>query len=76
MAGSVVISIRIPRRLREELERLNIDYAREVREYLERRVREERARRVRARLEALRRRIGRVEGNLAAELIREDRDAR
>jgi len=76
LAGSVVISIRIPRRLREELERLNIDYAREVREYLERRVREERARRVRARLEALRRRIGRVEGNLAAELIREDRDAR
>lgn len=76
MGGTVVISIRIPRRLREELERLNIDYAREVREYLERRVREEKARRVRARLAALRSRIGRVEGNLAAEFIREDRDAR
>ncbi|BES82851.1 antitoxin [Pyrodictium abyssi] len=73
---STVISIRVPRRLREELERLGIDYAEEVRRFLERRVREEKARRIRERLARLRSRIGRVEGNVAAELIREDRETR
>ena len=73
---STVISIRVPRRLREELERLGIDYAEEVRRFLEKRVREEKARRIRERLARLRSQIGRVEGNVAAELIREDRETR
>jgi len=73
---STVISVRVPRRLREELERLGIDYAEEIRRFLEQRIREEKTRRIRERLARLRDRIGRVEGNLAAEFIREDREQR
>ncbi len=43
---SVVLSVRVPKWLKEELERLGIDYSREIREYLERRVREELAKRL------------------------------
>ncbi|NPA05286.1 MAG: antitoxin [Crenarchaeota archaeon] len=74
MGGSVVIGVRVPRWVKEELERLGIDYAREVREYLLRRVREERARRLMREIDDLMRSIGRVRGNLSAESIREDRD--
>ncbi|AEM38360.1 hypothetical protein Pyrfu_0489 [Pyrolobus fumarii 1A] len=73
---SVVISVRVPRRLKEELERLGINYSAAVREFLEELVRREKARRLRDEMERLRRSIGRVEGNLAAEFVREDRDAR
>jgi len=71
---SVVIGIRVPRKLKEELEKLGINYAKEVREYLMRRVREERAKRL-AKIEEFRSRLRPVRGNLSAELIREDRDA-
>lgn len=74
LGGSVVIGVRVPRWVKEELERLGIDYAREVREYLLRRVREERARRLMREIDDLMRSIGRVRGNLSAESIREDRD--
>jgi hypothetical protein len=74
LGGTVVIGVRIPRWVKEELERLGIDYAREVREYLIRRVREERARRLIREIDELMESIGRVEGNLAARLVREDRD--
>ena len=74
MGGTVVIGVRVPRWVKEELERLGIDYAREVREYLIRRVREERARRLMREIDELMKSIGRVKGNLAAELVREDRD--
>ncbi|MGC9130868.1 MAG: antitoxin, partial [Pyrobaculum sp.] len=40
---SVVIGVRVPRRLKEELEKLGINYAEEIRRYLEQRVREEKA---------------------------------
>ncbi len=73
---SVVLSVRIPRWLREELERLGIDYAEEVRRFLERRVREEKARRLRLRIAEFRRRVGVVGGNLAVEFVREDREER
>ena len=73
---SVVISVRVPRKLKEELERLGINYSDAVREFLEQLVRKEKARRLRERMEELKRRIGRVEGNLAARFVREDRDAR
>ena len=73
LGGSVVIGVRVPRWVKEELERLGIDYGREVREYLIRRVREERARRLIREIDELMESIGRVKGNLAAELIREDR---
>jgi len=72
---SVVIGIRVPRKLKEELEELGINYAKEVREYLMRRVREERAKRLAREIEEFRSRLRPVRGNLSAELIREDRDA-
>jgi len=71
---SVVIGIRIPRKLKEELEKLGINYTEEIREYLVRRVREERAKRLIKEIEEFRRSIGFIKGNLSAEFIREDRD--
>jgi len=38
-------------------------------------VREERARRLREKLDSLSRRIGKIEGNLASRFIREDRES-
>ncbi|GAB6947173.1 MULTISPECIES: hypothetical protein [Vulcanisaeta] len=73
---SVVLSVRIPRWLKEELDRLGIDYSREIREFLERRVREELAKRLEARYEELLRDSPLIRGNLAVEFIREDRNAR
>ncbi|MGC9153641.1 MAG: antitoxin [Vulcanisaeta sp.] len=73
---SVVLSVRIPKRLKEELDRLGIDYAKEIREYLERRVREELAKRLNARYDELLRESPVISGNLAVEFIREDRNAR
>ncbi len=74
MSSSVVIGIRVPRWVKEELERLEIDYAEELRRYLIKRVREERAKRLIREIDELMESIGSVKGNLAAELIREDRD--
>ncbi|MCX8170752.1 MAG: antitoxin [Candidatus Bathyarchaeota archaeon] len=73
---SVVISLRVPRRLKEELERLGIDYASELRAFLEELVRIKRAERLRLEMDRLREGIRRIEGNLSAEFIREDRDGR
>mgnify|MGYP001626154100 FL=1 len=73
---SVVLSVRIPKWLKEELDRLGIDYSREIREFLERRVREELAKRLEARYEELLRDSPIIKGNLAVEFIREDRDVR
>ena len=76
MGRSTVIAVRVPRWVKEELEKLGIDYASEVREYLARRVREEKAKRLIEEINELAKRIGRLEGNLAAEFIREDREQR
>lgn len=73
---SVVISFRFPRRLKEELERLGIDYASEVKAFLEELVRIKRAERLRLEMDRLRESIKKVEGNLSADFIREDRDER
>ena len=73
---SVVIGVRVPKWLKDELERLRINYAKEIREYLEKRVREEKLKKILGEIAEIRRRIGRVEGNLAAEFIREDREDR
>jgi hypothetical protein len=73
---SVAISVRVRRELKEELERLGIDYAEAVRRFLEelvarerRRLTLEKAREVR---EKLRSKVGTL--SPSAELIREDRD--
>ncbi len=73
---SAVISVRVPKRLKEELERLGINYAEEVRRFLEDLVRREKARRLRERMEEFKRRVAATGGNLSVEAVREDRDAR
>ena len=66
----------MPRKLKEELERLGIDYAGEIRAYLERRVREERLKRALREIRRIRERVGRIDEDLAARFVREDREAR
>jgi len=46
---SVVISLRVPKELKESLEELGVDWRKAVREYLEKMVREERRKRILAR---------------------------
>jgi len=62
--------------LKEELERLGIDYASEIRAFLERRVREEKMRRVLEEIKRIRERIGWIGEDLAASFVREERDGR
>ncbi len=69
---SVTIHVRIPRRLKEELDRLGINVSEEVRRLLERRVRAERLRRL---LEEAEQHPIRVSRDTTA-LIRADRDQR
>jgi hypothetical protein len=72
-----VISVRVRRELKRELEELGIDYAEEIRRFLEELVAGERLRRVLDKARALRRELEGEVGLLpsGAELIREDRDA-
>jgi mRNA-degrading endonuclease RelE of RelBE toxin-antitoxin system len=73
----VVISVRVRKELKEELERLGIDYAEAVRRFLEELVARERRRlaleKARGVREMLRSKVGTL--SPSAELIREDRDA-
>ena len=62
LGGTVVIGVRVPKWLKEELERLGINYAEEIREFLLRRVREERLRRLAAAMDEVRRRSRRAKG--------------
>jgi len=73
---SVVIGVRVPEKLKRELERLGIDVATEVRRFLEKRVREEKAKAALKALEEAHRSIGRVPGDYAAGIIREMRKSR
>lgn len=76
IALSVVISIRIPKRLKEDLEKLGINYSEAVRNLLEEFVRREKARRLRKSMEEISKKFGRIDGDLATQFIREDRDGR
>ena len=74
---SVVISVRVPRRLKEEMDKLRgyVNWSEEIRRFLEERVRELRRRRV---LEEARRVIERIPEapkGTAAGYVREDRDS-
>ena len=62
--------------MKEELERLGIDHASEIRTFLERRVREEKMRRVLEEIKRIRERIGWIGEDLAASFVREERDGR
>lgn len=75
---SVVISVRIPRRLKEEMDRLSdiVDWSEEIRRFLESRVKE--LRRVKALMEIHRiiEQLPEVPRGTAARYVREDRDSR
>ncbi len=74
---SVVISVRVRKELKEELERLGIDYAEAVRRFLEELVAREKRRLALEKARGVRERLRSKVGTLSpsAELIREDRDA-
>lgn len=73
---SVVISLRVPRKLKEELEELGVDYVKEMKVFLEELAKRKKAEQVKLEMDKLRESIGKVEGNKAVEFIREDRDER
>jgi len=72
---SVVISVRVRKELKEELERLGIDYAEAVRRFLEELVARERMRLALEKAREVREKLRSKVGTLSpsAELIREDR---
>lgn len=72
---SVVISIRIPKELRDKLRELGIDYYREVVEFLVRRVQEEYYRQMSERYRRLLERSPRLGSDFATAFIREDRES-
>ena len=71
---SVVIGVRIPKKLKEELEPLGIDYAREIREYLQRRVKEEKAKKLAEALDKIIEQT--IEKDYSTTWIREERESR
>jgi len=72
---SVVIRVRVPRKLKKELVELEIDYTKEIKKFLARRVREEKAKKTAREVEEFKSRLKPIRGNLSVEFIREDRDA-
>lgn len=73
---STIIAVKVPKELKRKLEESGIEYLKEIRKFLEELVRRETVRRAVARALEIQRKIGKVKGNLAAELVREDRDGR
>ncbi len=73
---SVVISIRIPKKMKKELEELHIDYTKEIKMYLIKRIREERIKKILNELDKIQKEIGYIKGNNAAKFIREEREHR
>ena len=77
LVASTVIHVRVPRELKERLERLNVDVSDVVRELLERYVEEAEERTLEERLRRLRLRLaGRIDPETIARLVREDRGRR
>lgn len=73
---SDVIAIRVPKKLKQELQELKMDYADEVRECLEKKVKAEKLKRLMKEVDAFRNELGKKTGVTAssADIIREDRD--
>ena len=73
---SDVIAVRVPKKLKEELQELNLDYADDIRECLERKIKAEKLKRVMKEIDEFRREIGKKTGITvsSADIIREDRD--
>jgi hypothetical protein len=73
MFMSSTVSIRVPRRIKELLQELNIDWYNKVRGYLEELIEEELRNRILNEADEIRNSIG-EETSPAAKLIREDRE--
>ncbi len=73
---SDVIAIRVPKRLKDELQELKMDYADDVRECLERKVKAEKLKRTMKEIDIFRNELGKKTGITAssADIIREDRE--
>jgi hypothetical protein len=73
---SDVIAVRVPKKLKEELQKLNMDYADDVRECLERKVKTEKLKRVMKEIDTFRIELSKKTGTTesSADIIREDRD--
>jgi len=73
---SDVIAVRVSKKLKDELQELNVDYAEDVRAYLETMVKKEKLKQVMREVNAFRKELGKKTGVTAssAEIIREDRD--
>ena len=54
---SVVISVKVPKKIKEELERLGINYTEEIRRFLAELIRREKARRVFMEVKELRKKV-------------------
>lgn len=73
---SVIIAIRVSKELKKKLTELGIEYSKEIRKFLEALVHRETVRRAISRALEIQKKIGKIRGNLSAEFVREDRDAR
>ena len=73
---SDVIGIRVPKKLKEELQELNLDYADEVRACLERMVKQEKLKKVMEQINEHRNKLYKKTGltRSSADIIREDRE--
>jgi len=73
---SDVIAIRVPKKLKDDLQKLNMDYADDVRECLERKVKAEKLKRIMIEVDTFRNELGKKTGitKSSADIIREDRD--
>ena len=75
--GATMISVRIPSELKEKLERYGVSVSETVRVLLKRHMEELELRDLAERLEGLKKRMGgRVDPELVARLVREDREAK
>ncbi len=64
----------MPKELKEELDKLGIDYSSEIRAFLDKLVKEKRAEKLIKEIDEFMAKIRPIKENLSAELIREDRD--
>ncbi len=73
---TTVIAVRIPRKLKEELDKLGINYTDEIRKFLSNRVKREKMKRLLHEIRELRKKGPKLRENLSAEYVREDRMSR
>jgi predicted transcriptional regulator len=71
-----VITIRVPRELKEAMDKLDVNWSEEIRRFIARRVDEELRRRRLEEAIAILRGTGSVERGFAEKAVREDRDSR